>query len=203
MTISISNKQHNLNLIEVACAYIGVDVADFNLRNEMFTRPKHEPIHGIGHIYRTMIGCAMLGVMLQKPREALLAFCGAYIHDLARRDDGVEYMHGSDATRYKFPLLAALWDKYSLSEKEREWVCHAVSQHSTKEWMTVGDDGYDVMAILKDADALDRCRIGDLNPAMLRYAESRELINLIEYYCINTIELNEDIEFKEFISCCI
>ena len=203
MTTCVFDSQNNLNHIEAACVYIGVDMADFNLRNEMFSRPQHEPIHGIGHIYRTMIGCAVLGVMLQKPREALLAFCGAYIHDLARRDDGVEYMHGSDATLYKFPLYAALWDKYSLSEKEREWVCQAVSQHSTKEWMKVGDEGYDVMAILKDADALDRCRIGDLNPAMLRYAESRELINIIEYYCINTIELNEDIEFKEFISCCI
>lgn len=203
MTTCVFDSQNNFNHIEAACAYIGVDMADFNLRNEMFTHSQHEPIHGIGHIYRTMIGCAMLGVMLQKPREALLAFCGAYIHDLARLDDGVEYMHGCDAARYKFPLFTALWDKYSLSEKEREWVCQAVSQHSTEEWMTVDDEGYDIMAILKDADALDRCRIGDLDPSMLRYAESRDLINLIAYYCSKTIAQNEDIEFKEFVGCCI
>ena len=69
-------------------AYVGVDPSDFSLRNSMFSRPKHSPMHGIGHIYRTMIGCALLGELLQKSREGLMAFCGAYIHDLGRVHDG-------------------------------------------------------------------------------------------------------------------
>ena len=55
------------------------------------------------------------------------------------------------------------------------------------------------MAILKDADALDRCRIGDLNPAYLRYPESRSLIEIIEYIYWRTSEVNEDITIQEFI----
>lgn len=186
------------NRIIQACKYIGVDVADFNLRNDMFTRPQHRPIHGIGHLYRTMIGCALLAERLQKPRIGLLAFCGAYIHDLARKSDGGEREHGLNAVKYKFPKFEALWQKYNLSRQEREWICEAVKQHSTREWMRQGDDGYDVMAILKDADALDRCRIGDLNPQMLRYRASKNLIKVIECYWNKARYINDDIEFDTF-----
>lgn len=82
--------------------YIGVDENDFNLDASMFSRPVVSSIHGIGHIYRTMIGCALLGRILQKPREGLLAFCGAYIHDLARETDGIEPDHGEKAIVYCF-----------------------------------------------------------------------------------------------------
>lgn len=195
-------EQQRQNIIEEACTYIGADLADFNLRNEMFTRPIHRPVHGIGHLYRTMIGCALLGKLLQKPRAGLLAFCGAYIHDLARTNDGEDRQHGPDAARYKFPMFNDLWEKYGLSDKEREFVCSAVSQHSSREWMRRGDEGYDVMAILKDADALDRCRIGDLNPNLLRYRESRKLIGTIAGFCYKTRWQNRDIKFKEFINYC-
>ena len=197
---SNSNSKPNSDYRRIvqACRYIGVDVADFNLRNDMFTRPQHRPIHGIGHLYRTMIGCALLAERLQKPRIGLLAFCGAYIHDLARKSDGGEREHGLNAVKYKFSKFEALWQKYNLSRQEREWICEAVKQHSTREWMQQGDAGYDVMAILKDADALDRCRIGDLNPRMLRYQASKELINVIERYWNKARYINIDIEFDAF-----
>ena len=181
-----------------ACKYIGVDVADFNLRNDMFICPQRSIIHGIGHLYRTMIGCALLAERLQKPRIGLLAFCGAYIHDLARERDGEEREHGHNAVKYKFHEFEALWQKYNLSRPEREWICEAVEQHSVREWMRRGDTGYDVMAILKDADALDRCRIGDLDPQMLRYQVSEELITVIERCWYKTQDVNTDIEFDAF-----
>jgi hypothetical protein len=145
-----------------------------------------------------MIGCALLAERLQKPRIGLLAFCGAYIHDLARKSDGREAEHGLNAVKYKFPRFEALWRKYNLSRREREWICEAVKQHSTREWMQSDDAGYDVMAILKDADALDRCRIGDLDPSMLRYQASNELISVIERYWNKNPYQNTDIEFDAF-----
>lgn len=184
--------------IKTACKYIGVDIQDFNLRNDMFTRPQHRAIHGIGHLYRTMIGCALLGELLNKPREGMLAFCGAYIHDLARTNDNIDHLHGPNAAREKFPMFNTLWDKYRLSSQERKWICQAVSQHSSREWMRSSDEGYDVMAILKDSDALDRCRIGDLNPSMLRYRESKQLIRVIACCYHKTKYINKDIEFSEF-----
>lgn len=182
-----------------ALCYIGVNPADFPLTNSMFTRPMHAPIHGIGHIYRTMIGCALLGELLQKPREGLLAFCGAYIHDLARETDGEEPEHGANAVLKYFDKFNNLWDKYQLTHAEREQVKQAVTQHSGCEWMQPKDPGYHVMAILKDADALDRCRIGDLVPEWLRYAESKRLIKIIELIYVKTSSVNEDMEFASFV----
>ena len=179
--------------------YIGVDLDDFTLSNSMFTRPHHAPIHGIGHIYRTMIGCALLGEMLQKPREGLLAFCGAYIHDLARKTDGKEPKHGANAVVNHFDMFNHIWDKYHLTQEEREDVKQAVIQHSGDEWMQPKDSGYHVMAILKDADALDRCRIGDLVPEWLRYIESKSLIECINRIYIKTKNVNDDISLNLFI----
>lgn len=182
-----------------ALDYIGVELGDFELKNSMFTRPKHAPIHGIGHIYRTMIGCALLGQLIQKPREGLLAFCGAYIHDLARETDGIEPEHGENAVLKHFPQFDRIWDKYQLTEVEREYVKQAVIQHSVCEWLRPIDAGYHVMAILKDADALDRCRIEDLDPTWLRYQESHQLIKIIKQIYRSTKTINADLNFREFI----
>ena len=182
-----------------AFRYIGVNHADFPLSNSMFTRPVHEPLHGIGHIYRTMIACALLAQRLRMPRAGLIAFCGAYIHDLGRTNDFIDNEHGMNAVNWHFDKYSELWEKYALTDEERVYIKQAVIQHSQKEWTRPGDDGYDVMAILKDADALDRCRIGDLNPAYLRYSESRSLIEIIEDIYWRTSEVNEDITIQEFI----
>lgn len=185
--------------IHKALIYIGANPADFPLRNEMFTRPIHDTIHGIGHIYRTMIACALLAELLMMPRAGLLAFCGAYIHDLGRKCDGVDDTHGADAVKYHFDRFNSLWDEYCLTEEERNIVKGAVTQHSTMEWLTPDDEGYDVMAILKDADALDRCRIGDLDPRWFRYPQSNALIKPIEELYKRTCSVNDDMSMMEFI----
>lgn len=191
--------------IQEALRYIGADSLDFVLYNPMFSRRVHAPIHGIGHIYRTMIACALLGKALEKPREGLLAFCGAYIHDLARRTDGVEPEHGPNAAKYFSGRFQRLWDKYGLTPEECEQVRQAVSQHSTRELLRPSDAGYAVMAILKDADALDRCRLhhGGLNPDWLRYQESRRLIGFMEQICAKTRTVNRGLPFADFVSMCL
>ena len=185
--------------IDSALEYIGVSADDFNLTNSLFTRPIHSAIHGIGHIYRTMIGCALIGTLIQKPRKALLALCGAYIHDLARKNDYIEPEHGENAVLNHFDLFGHIWDKYQLSEDEKQQIKQAVIQHSVHEWMQKSDSGYDVMAILKDADALDRCRIADLSPNWLRYPQSKLLIKRIEEICSKSYYINDDINFSDFI----
>lgn len=185
--------------ISEALKYIGVSAGDFNLDNNMFDRPYHSAIHGIGHIYRVMVGCALLGEMAKAPREALLAFCGAYIHDLARSRDGIEPEHGKNAAKYHFERFNHLWNKYGLSEEEREFVREAVTYHSQPSRTRLSDSSYRVLAILKDADALDRCRLGDLNPRMLRYEESHLLISVIENYYSKSAMVNSGIPFEAFV----
>ena len=181
-------------------AYIGADPTDFALASLMFSRPKHSPMHGIGHIYRTMIGCALLGELLQKQREGLLAFCGAYIHDLARVHDGRDPRHGINAANRHFAKFNHIWDKYQLTEKERIFVRWAVEQHCCHQWIQRGEEGYDVMAILKDADALDRCRFrtNNLRPEWLLYKESKHLIPILESICRRTNTVNEDMSLSNF-----
>ena len=79
----------------------------------MFTRPVHEPLHGIGHIYRTMIACALLAQRLRMPRSGLIAFCGAYIHDLGRTNDFIDNEHGMNAVNWHFDKYSELWEKYA------------------------------------------------------------------------------------------
>ena len=146
-----------------------------------------------------MIGCALIGTLIQKPRKALLALCGAYIHDLARKNDYIEPEHGENAVLNHFDLFGHIWDKYQLSEDEKQQIKQAVIQHSVHEWMQKSDSGYDVMAILKDADALDRCRIADLSPNWLRYPQSKLLIKRIEEICSKSYNINDDINFSDFI----
>lgn len=189
--------------LQEALCYIGVNPSDFALYNPMFARRVHAPIHGIGHIYRTMIACALLGKALEKPREGLLAFCGAFIHDLARRTDGAEPEHGPNAAKYFFGRFQQLWDKYGLTSEESEQVRQAVSQHSTRELLRPSDEGYAVMAILKDADALDRCRLhrGGLNPDWLRYRESLRLIGFMEQICAKTRSVNRGLPLWILLRC--
>lgn len=196
-----ANLSRGLFDIDSALAYIGANPSDFALANSMFSRPKHSPMHGIGHIYRTMIGCALLGELLQKPREGLLAFCGAYIHDLARVHDGRDPQHGANAANRHFSKFNHLWDKYQLTNKERIYVRWAVEQHCCRQWIQRGEEGYDVMAILKDADALDRCRFrtNNLRPEWLLYKESKHLIPVLESICRRTNTVNEDMSLSNFI----
>lgn len=203
LTVDILDKE---SALREALRYVGVDPADFALYNPMFARPYHAPIHGIGHIYRTMVACALLGKALGKPRDGLLAFCGAFIHDLSRQTDGHEPEHGPNAAKDYFGRFQRLWDKYGLTEEESEMVRQAVSQHSSREFLRPSDKGYDVMAILKDADALDRCRLhrGSLNPNMLRYRESHDLICFIRHICNNTYYyINKGLPFNEFVDKCL
>ena len=201
MDAGLSAQNNDVEQVFRSFRYIGVHLEDFNLRNNMFLRNPGGSIHGIGHIYRTMTACAMLGERLKKPRSGLLAMCGAFIHDLARVNDDIDPEHGSRAAEMFFHQFEALWNKYELTDKEREFVKQAVQQHSTCEWMQPADEGYDVMAILKDADALDRCRLGDdgLDPEFLRYSQSRNIIQTIIRYYNDTQGITEDITFAEFV----
>lgn len=107
--------------------------------------------------------------------------------------------HGAESVARHFDKFEHLWKKYGLTPQEQDYIKKAVIQHSTKEWTHPGDDGYDVIAILKDADALDRCRLGDLDPSYLRYSESIDLIGVIRSIFFATWDINEDMTMPEFM----
>lgn len=195
-----------------ALQYIGIqDLADFDLKPEYFDAPDRG-IHDARHLYRVMIAAALIAHKLNAPRAGLLAFCGAFIHDFARRHDGEDTQHGPRAAKTKWELFNALWDKYNLSDEEQSNVRAAVSRHSGG-----GNAGYRdntlVNQILHDADALDRCRFhmhGRLNWSYLAHPELKctndrpgpmlkTLIGQTEAICGTTKFLPTYLPFKDFL----
>ena len=209
----LSSKQQSLNqTVMNAIQFIGInDLSDFNLKPEYFDVPDRG-IHDARHLYRVMIACTLIAHKLNEPRAGLLAFCGAFIHDMARRHDGDDQQHGPRATATKWNLFNALWDKYGLSNAERSNIRAAVSRHSGG-----GNSGYQdnrlVNHILHDADALDRCRFhhhGRLNWHYLCLPELKctddhpsqllkTLIAETEAICAFTKDLPTYLSFQEFI----
>jgi HD superfamily phosphodiesterase len=163
------------------------------------------PLHGIGHTYRVMCNSLALGKRLKFGRESRLALCSAFIHDMARKHDGKCTMHGAWAAEEKLPLFRDLFLSIGVMQNEIEEIRIAVTNHSLPEELPSFHDYYVTTAILKDADALDRIRLGDSNlkPDFLRFGESRELIPFSErlYHQTNGItDLDFDKTLKTYAS---
>ena len=140
-----------------ALNFIGIkDYSDFDLKKEFFNNPGRA-IHDSRHLYRVMIASALIAQKLDEPRRGLLAFCGAFIHDQARNNNGDDPGHGPRAAKTKWDIHQAIWDKYGLTPDEQDYVRSAVSLHCTGH-----DSGFKVdtmvKQILHDADSFDRCR---------------------------------------------
>jgi HD superfamily phosphodiesterase len=135
-------------------------------------------LHGLGHTYRVMYNCCCLGEALMLEKERDLAVCAAFIHDMARRHDGWCQLHGSWSAERKFPLFIQFFRKAGIDEKDFDTIRRAVKNHSEPFEYDSHDPDYLVTAILKDADALDRVRLGDgnLNPDYIRLRQTHGLI---------------------------
>lgn len=151
------------------------DPDDFKILPGFFDHPSR--LHGASHTWRVMTHVLIIGRNL--PSEVLRpAFFGAFIHDMARQHDGYCSQHGEDAAATKPEMFSDLFARYKLSPKEFEAMKCAVTFHSLP--VEPGNDHphHLCISLLKDADALDRIRMGplNLNPAYLRLEESRRLI---------------------------
>ena len=110
---SLHFKQKSLRetVIE-ALDFIGVkDYADFDLKKEFFNNPERG-IHDPRHLYRVMIATALIAQKLNEPRRGLLAFCGAFIHDQARNNNGGDPEHGPRAAKTKWNLHNTIWKNW-------------------------------------------------------------------------------------------
>jgi HD superfamily phosphodiesterase len=94
-------------------------------------------------------------------------------HDIGRTHDGADYYHGAKSAG----KAVGLGLQIGLEERVREAALFAVTHHSGSEWHAEQAAAYSrdreatlrVFRILKDADALDRVRLGDLDPSYLRF----------------------------------
>lgn len=138
------------NLFDLPLDRLGPDPADF---------AHASTIHGPSHVCRVQAYTILLALKTGYAPELRPAFCAAYLHDLSRRDDGVDTEHGRLAVEEKLGSLLPFFARLGLTP---EWIDHvrtAVTNHCVLPDPPRDHPHYRVTALLKDADALDRWRI--------------------------------------------
>ena len=136
-------------------------------------------IHGVGHTRRVCVHVLRLSAALDLPRRLRdLTLTAARWHDLGRTCDGVEPGHGARSVRRvrELGLADELVTAGGLSPADLELVLFAIHHHSldddTARRAAADRDAFSVLWLLKDADALDRVRLGGgdgVDPAYLRH----------------------------------
>ena len=149
-------------------------------------------LHGTGHIERVILLGALIAWREQlgeSDTKLLLTACS--YHDIGRINDRREDEHGRRAAtmlaRDKFYL-----HEHRIPESDRTTLYAMVTTHSLSDKkmpMVAQEYGLpeaemprflNLAGCLKDADNLDRARLGDLDPTRLRHHSSRDLVMFAE-----------------------
>lgn len=167
-----------------------LDFSEFNLSPQQFDH--HSLLHGVMHTYRVMLHVLRLGVITRHFAEAKNAFFAAYIHDMARKHDGYCTQHGTDAANNKLPDYQDLFIKNGATRRDILSIGKACTMHSLANEPLQTDSDWLTVALLKDADALDRIRLGedDLNVSYLRLSESHDQIEFARKLYFQTNKLS-------------
>lgn len=134
-------------------------------------------IHGIGHTLRVWVHADALASDLGLPeweREAVSL--AATWHDIGRTDDAADYYHGGKSAG----KVVGLGLHQGVDPLVLDLALFAVTWHCGDEgyaanaarWTCDEEAAMRVLSVLKDADALDRVRLGDLDESWLRFAPS-------------------------------
>ena len=144
-------------------------------------------LHGPGHIERVLLFGALIAWQegLDARDTALLLAACSY-HDIGRIDDSRDKAHGArSAEKLQGPAFRGL--RASLTEQDFRILQAAVTAHSVSGRLMpeIGEACrveaqqraryLELAACLKDADGLDRIRLGDLDVSRLRHRSSRDL----------------------------
>lgn len=139
-------------------------------------------IHGVAHTARVLTHALAIAEALGLrawEREALA--CAARWHDIGRTDDTADYYHGAKSAG----KVVGLGLHRGVSAPVLEAALFAVThhccpdEHAERAAARSADPEATmrVFRVLKDADGLDRVRIDDLDPSMLRFDVSRTRVD--------------------------
>lgn len=135
-------------------------------------------IHGAPHTARVLVWADAIAVAIAAPdalRGRELRWAAA-VHDVGRIDDGIDPGHGGRSAAWAVDRLPSIRPETAgLDIPFLAELCR---------WHEVPDREIERLSlellILKDADALDRARLGDLDPSRLRLARSLGLVAAAE-----------------------
>lgn len=161
---------------------------NFKLNQDHFEH--YSTLHGVMHTYRVMIHVLQLAKAHKySEQETLAALCAAFIHDMSRRHDNYCQHHGEWAVKEKFPIFEKDFANAGLETDFFESVKTAVHYHSLPQELEKNHRDYRVVSLLKDADALDRIRLGedDLDTSYLRLSHTHRFVQYAQnlYYVSN------------------
>ena len=159
---------------------IDLPLADLVPPPEMFIHKS--AIHGQPHVARTMVHAFRLLEATGLVEEAPRLWAAVYLHDISRTHDGRCYRHGTHAAQ-RFAARAdiqALFMRGGVTREDFPAIETAVVQHCLPTELDSRHPHHRLTTLLKDADGLDRVRLGDLNPHLLRHRQAREMIPFAE-----------------------
>lgn len=147
---------------------------------ELFTHAS--TLHGQAHVSRVMVHAFRLIAATGWIEEAPRLWAAVYLHDLARTHDGRCYRHGGDAiTKFRgLPELRALFARGGVTADDYDAIEIAVVHHCLPKELDPTHPHWRLASLLKDADGLDRVRLGDLDPHYLRNAEARTMTDFAQ-----------------------
>ena len=136
-------------------------------------------VHGPGHIHRVLLLAGLIGWQEGLGEDDLRQlFWAASYHDVGRTFDGFDIYHGARSALRLEELtgcqgetlveLKAAVTAHSRPDRDMESV---VASFQPKDY----GHALELTRLLKDADNLDRVRLGDLNPKFLRHQSARDL----------------------------
>jgi len=149
-------------------------------------------LHGASHTKRVHIHAQRLLEQLGwSDADAELVLCAALWHDIGRVGDGIEHGHGgASAARADVLGLSADLAPAEAAVVRFAIVRHSLRDHGAEEYaaelarsedqarrLAEPERALRVLWLLKDADALDRVRLGERpDPRQLRHLQTAELI---------------------------
>ena len=135
-------------------------------------------LHGQAHVTRVMVHAIRLVEATQRHDLAPQLWAAVFLHDIARTHDGLCHHHGADAARRlrTEPELQKHLALAGVKTEDHPAIEAAVTAHSAPKDVSSDHPHWPLIALLKDADGLDRVRLGDLNTRYLRNPESIAMV---------------------------
>lgn len=142
-------------------------------------------LHGINHIVRVLFNAYALSSLENiKDKDRMIIVEAAKLHDIGRTTDGEDEGHGAKSAIKAREILA----KKGFSSQQINEICFLIKEHSiprSKNNMHIEGLPEEIreryryhLNLLKDADKLDRVRIGDLNPQRLSTDSAKRLVEV-------------------------
>lgn len=138
-------------------------------------------LHGQTHVARVMVHALRLIEATGFTEETVRLWAAVYLHDLARTHDGTCHRHGAEAWERLASLsdVRARYVRAGVTDGDYPAIEAAVTVHSHGE-PKADDPHFRLMALLKDADGLDRVRLGDLDPRLFRFPQTVGMVDFAE-----------------------